>query len=144
MNYQTLSSEITAPEEEEESYIAYGELGENLTWKLLDDGMLEIDGEGEMLECGEGGYPWSDFSDKIKDISLAKEVTSVGAYAFYNCKNLETLHLAPVVGAHAYDGCSNVTVLGFYEDLTINEIGDYAFKNMSALKELVVESKIDE
>ncbi|MBR6670323.1 MAG: leucine-rich repeat protein, partial [Ruminococcus sp.] len=128
-SFKTLSSEITAPEEEEESYIAYGELGENLTWKLLDDGMLEINGEGEMLECGEGGYPWSDFSDKIKDISLAKEVTSVGAYAFYNCKNLETLHLAPVVGAHAYDGCSNVTVWGFYEDLTINEIGDYAFNN---------------
>ena len=139
-SFKTLSSEITAPEEEEESYIAYGELGENLTWELLNDGMLEIDGEGEMLECGEGGYPWSDFSDKIKDISLAKEVTSVGAYAFYNCKNLETLHLAPVVGAHAYDGCSNVTVLGFYEDLTINEIGDYAFNGCDNLGGLTIEN----
>ena len=128
-SFKTISSEITAPEEEEESYIAYGELGENLTWELLNNGMLYINGEGEMLECGEGGYPWSDFSDKIKDISLAKEVTNIGAYAFYNCKNLETLHLAPVIGAHAYDGCINVNSVGYYSDIPVNEIGDYAFNN---------------
>ena len=121
-------------ESEEQEFIAYGELGENLTWELLNNGMLYINGEGEMLECGEGGYPWSDFSDKIKDISLAKEVTSIGAYAFYNCKNLETLHLAPVIGAHAYDGCSNATVLGFYVDLAINEIGDYAFNGCDGIE----------
>ncbi|MBR3969548.1 MAG: leucine-rich repeat protein [Ruminococcus sp.] len=121
--------EFVEIESEEQGFIAYGELGENLTWKLLNDGMLYINGEGEMLECGEGGYPWSDFSDKIKDISLAKEVTSIGAYAFYNCTNLNQIQLAPVIGEHAYDGCINVYGVGSYSDIPVNEIGDYAFNN---------------
>ena len=113
----------------EQKIIAESTLGENLTWKLLDDGVLQIDGEGEMLECGEGGYPWSEYADMIKSISLAKEVTSIGAYAFYNCINLESIELAPVIGEHAYDGCINVNFVGSYSDIPVNEIGDYAFNN---------------
>ena len=128
-SFKTLSSEITAPEEEESPIVAEGELGDNLKWNLNKNGDLSIEGTGEMPDCGKGGYPWSEYADQIKGVYFEKEVTSIGSYAFYNCTNLETMYLAPVIGEHAYDGCINVNGYSTYGDLTVNVIGDYAFNN---------------
>ncbi|MBR5513797.1 MAG: leucine-rich repeat protein, partial [Ruminococcus sp.] len=111
------------------STVIEGELGDNLTWTIYDDGTIFIYGEGEMPEYEAGNYPWSDYSDFIKNVELGTEVTSIGAYAFYNCANLESIHLAPVIGEHAYDGCINVCCVSYSSDLAVNEIGDYAFNN---------------
>lgn len=60
--------------------------GDNLTWKLFDDGELVISGEGEMDWYvpfnGEKLTPWNDYYDKIKVITLEEGVTSIGKDAF--------------------------------------------------------------
>ena len=109
--------------------IVSGEFGEGFEWTIFDDNTILIDGVGKMPEYEAGNYPWSDYSDMIKEIQLGKEVESIAAYAFYNCTNLETIYLAPVIGEHAYDGCINVNSVGYYSDIPVNEIGDYAFNN---------------
>ncbi len=114
--------------------IVSGEFGEGFEWTIYDDGTIFIYGVGKMPEYEAGNYPWSDYSDMIKDIQLGKEVESIGAYAFYNCTNLETIHLASVIGAHAYDGCINVNSVGYYSDIPVNEIGDYAFNGCDSLE----------
>lgn len=60
--------------------------GDNLKWKLFDDGELVISGEGEMdwyvpIE-GEKLAPWNAYYDKIKIITLEEGVTSIGKDAF--------------------------------------------------------------
>ncbi len=60
--------------------------GDNLKWKLFDDGELVISGEGEMDWYvpfnGEKLAPWNDYYDKIKVITLEEGVTSIGKDAF--------------------------------------------------------------
>ncbi|MBQ3008762.1 MAG: leucine-rich repeat protein [Oscillospiraceae bacterium] len=76
-----------------------GTCGDNLTWEVSDDySTLTISGTGAMGDFkNEYGSPWLFTRDYIKKIIINKGVTSIGAMAFYNFYNLETVEIPDTV-----------------------------------------------
>ena len=60
--------------------------GDGLSWSL-DGSTLTVSGSGAMKDF-EGGAPWSGSADQIHTVVLTGGVTSVGAGAFTDYKNL--------------------------------------------------------
>ena len=69
-----------------------GLYGDNLVWKLTDDGTLTISGEGEMMDYNTYYTlaPWYKYRDKIHYIVLEEGMTSIGNYAFDGCSSVTT------------------------------------------------------
>lgn len=92
------------------SVIAEGECGENLYWTLDEEGILILDGEGQM----QGVSPWSAYRDQIKAMILKDGVTSINADVFAECKNLMNVSIGPdteiVASEEEYDFNSNLTL----------------------------------
>ena len=61
-----------------------GECGTNLEWVLSDDGVLEISGAGEMSTS----IPWKNHKSEIKKVVISEGVTSVAREAFRGCDAL--------------------------------------------------------
>ncbi|MBQ7499976.1 MAG: leucine-rich repeat protein [Clostridia bacterium] len=68
-----------------------GVCGDNVSWTLDgENGYLGISGSGDMYDyTAEDPAPWYDQRDLIKNIGLGNNVTSVGDYAFKDCRNIE-------------------------------------------------------
>ena len=77
--------------------IASGVCGENLTWILDDKGTLTISGTGEMKDyvwdsdSKSANTPWWAYRDKIEKIIIYNGVTTIGNFAFNDCKSLKKL-----------------------------------------------------
>ncbi|MDY3225228.1 MAG: leucine-rich repeat protein [Candidatus Faecousia sp.] len=69
-----------------------GSCGESLTW-TLQNGKLTVFGSGEMHSFSEGGTPWDHWKDAITSVELQPGVTTVGAFAFAGCTQLEKVFL---------------------------------------------------
>ena len=84
-----------------------GENGDNVTWKLYEDGLLVIEGSGKMkdypIDRGAiGGWgsssnemyttPWKDYNEKIKKVVVTEGITYLGESAFSDTR-LESLML---------------------------------------------------
>jgi len=102
------------------------------------------------------------FGSQVTDYIIGDEVTSIGAYAFYNCKEIETVTIGNSVtgiSTHAFDGCTGLTSVTIGNSVTnilmyafwgctglqsvtipesVKEIGSYAFQNCSGLKSLTI------
>lgn len=66
---------------------ASGEKG-STEWVLYSDGRLEISGNGA---CAGGS--WGSYTNHIKKVVFSEGITSIGASAFENCKNLKEIVL---------------------------------------------------
>ncbi|MCR4761762.1 MAG: leucine-rich repeat domain-containing protein, partial [Oscillospiraceae bacterium] len=90
------------------------EYGDNLQWRLDDEGTLTISGNGMMysffyMADGQGGGPemsppWAgnasestNYSELIKKVVIEDGVTSIGCCAFSTCPNLESISIADSV-----------------------------------------------
>ena len=95
--------------------------GDTLTW-AVENGVLTISGTGNITAySSDAPAPWANM--EITEIVIDKEVTSIGAYAFYGLENLEKVTFA--------------------EESELTEIGDYAFATCKSLKEIVLPEKIE-
>jgi len=128
-----------------------GKCGENVNFTLA-DGVLTINGTGKMNDFFTSiPPPWKEKKDLIKSIVIKNGVTSIGDYAFSECKALENVSIPDTVtyiGSHSFVYCESlknitipdsVTSLGYYvfafcKDLTkvtlgngITSIKDYLF-----------------
>lgn len=73
-----------------------GECGDNLTWTLYEDGLLEISGTGDMWDYrdtadddGTGPVvPWLDYTYRIRSLAMEEGVTHIGSYSFFGLYNL--------------------------------------------------------
>ncbi len=110
-----------------------GPCGENLTWTLFSDGLLEISGTGPMWDyhffedesCSDA--PWNAHASKLKALKLNEGLTTIGQYAFCVCRGFTGSLTIPdsvkVIGNYAFSGCSGfsgslvmsngVTTIGF-------------------------------
>jgi len=86
-----------------------GYCGDHLTWEVTDKGELIIQGYGPMYDyCTREGYspsiypPWYECQD-IKKIIISNGVTTVGNYAFYNCRSVDEISLGPDLELIGYD-----------------------------------------
>lgn len=84
-----------------------GSCGENVTWQLDETGTLTISGSGDMQDYESREAPWYNGNWRIGSLVIGEGVTSIGSYAFEDCKNL----------------------IGAVLPGTLKKIGEYAFWN---------------
>jgi|GEM_PF-3112779 hypothetical protein len=69
----------------EENVQKSGFCGDELTWQLDEDGILNVYGEGTMFDyyMYDQVSPWYEYNSDIKEIKIGEGVESIGSYAFY-------------------------------------------------------------
>lgn len=131
----------------ENSVFDSGKCGDDISWFLLNDGTLLFVGTGSMYAYAKkansnlSSAPWSAYAEtgKIKRAEFSDGITSIGDYAFYNCKSLESIELSPVlttIGIYAFHGCEKLVSIALPE--TVYSVGEYAFKDCLSLKSIVI------
>ena len=87
-------------------------------------------GSGMMADYGYSSYaPWYEYENLIKTIVIENGVTIIGAYAFYNCENIESVSIPASVtkiGTASFKYCENLKSLVIPEGVKI--ISEEAFK----------------
>lgn len=127
-----------------EAVIASGVDG-NITWKLMGNGTLYIDGKGDMPDYRDVG-PWyaSYVNDhKILKVIIGKGVTSIGGYAFRECSRLKSIEIPDSVtsiGRHAFNSCSSLSRIEIPDGVT--SIGMGAFNSCSSLRSIEIPDSI--
>ena len=94
--------------------------GDDLEWKLSDDGTLTISGTGAMYNFEAKDAPWYPQKDNIKKLVISEGVVSVGENAFISLDKLTTVKLPD----------------------TLETLGDYAFCDDFSLTELNIPKKL--
>ena len=115
---------------------ASGTCGDSLIWMLDENGLLTIEGSGEMYNYS-GNAPWYYVNDSISEVSISEGVVSVGSYAFYDCDSLEKVCFPAsvlTIGNCAFYDCAALNELDLSEGLTT--INDCAFQYCAALTEV--------
>ena len=129
----------TGGDSDTENIVASGTCGDNLTWKLHDDGTLTIEGTGQMTSS-----PWSDdYKSCIKTIIVGEGVTSIGWSAFSGCSSLTSITIpnsVTSIGRSAFEGCSSLTSITIPNSVT--SIGDYAFRGCSSLTSITIPNSV--
>jgi len=113
------------------------------TWKsgacdltLYEDGMMEVTGSGAMADHTYE-TPWMYYTDRIKTLTIADEVTKIGCYAFHNCDFLENVILTEnsklkTISEHAFGITKSLPEFPFPASLT--EIQSNAFSESGLTK----------
>ena len=140
--------------EEHGGVVDSGKCGENLTWMLYKDGLLQISGTGKMDNYDSAfGYmptnttyaPWHFYRGQINRVNLGSGITTIGDCAFHDCTgftgSLTIPNSVTSIGSSAFSGCT-----GFTGSLTIPDsvtsIGGYAFSDCSGLKALTIPNSV--
>ena len=121
--------------------------GDDLYWSFDEDtGALTITGTGKMWDWdpNQGNSPpWafiSGIQEKIKTVSIADGVTSIGMYAFYNCKNMKDVTIPDSVseiGPFAFISCESLRSVTI--PAKVKNIGESAFYVCTSMREILVD-----
>ena len=123
-----------------------GTCGEGLNWTLSDTKLLSITGSGKMASYDNTNVaPWliNNPTSKIHIVEISSGVTSIGAYAFYNCSEIEKVYIADSVTSieeGAFCGCKGITTVSMSDNVT--SIGKYSFAGCSAMKKFELPSHL--
>ena len=128
-----------------------GSCGDNITWTLDDDDNLTLTGSGQMADYNETyEHPWS---DNVKTVTFAGDITGIGSSAFRGCSSLESIEIPSSVtsiGEYAFSGCSSlkkvyITDLSAWCRITFNSLsanplcnGGALYLNGKEVKDLVI------
>ena len=127
-----------------ETIVASGACGDNLTWKLDDEGTLTISGKGAMTEwVYSDSAPWKTYSNTINKVVIQPGVTSIGGYAFSECKNLTSITIpegVTSIGIGAFWKCFDLTSITIPEGVT--RIGGSAFEGCSSLTNITIPKSV--
>ena len=124
-----------------------GVCGDDLTWKILADGTLQIYGQGAMYDFVTGAdatenrrqQPWKNVQGDITRVVLPEGITYIGERAFYGCDELlEIVVPAGVegIGAAAFHSCYKLKKLAL--PMSLKQIGKSAFSSCFDLTELTI------
>ena len=119
-----------------------GTCGSSLTWNLT-NGVLTIEGSGNMSDYEYNGSPWFPVKDSILNISISSGVTNVGDNAFYGCSMLTSVMIPDGVvsiGNCSFYGCYKLATLTIPNTVTI--IKSEAFHSCKSLTCLTIPDNV--
>ena len=121
-----------------------GDCGDNLTWRLDNNGLLTISGTGAMTNYSvDDSAPWFSQRDKIRSVVIEEGTTNIGDYAFRACVNLNRAVLPESllsIGDGAFFQCSNLAYVNIPGNVT--SIGDSAFGLCSRLTSITIPDSV--
>ena len=109
-----------------------GEKG-TVNWKFYEDGTLVIDGTGATPNW----WPWYNYKDKIKTITVKEGITALGAGGFMEHLNLTTVTIEGKlnsVSPCAFENCPQLKSITFSKG--VSTIETCAFKDCKNLSEI--------
>ena len=120
-----------------------GQCGEDLTWSFnTSDGVLNIEGTGEMFDYDSKGAPWSSLG--VIRVYPSSNLTRIGNYAFANCELLTDISFSSnlkIIGDYAFCRCVSLTTITI--PIKVKNLGDKLFEGCSNLSELTIFSSQD-
>lgn len=141
-NIEGIEEKATAPliEATETS----GKCGENAYWEYDDETKtLTISGSGAM-EDFPGVAPWDEYRNRIKNIVISDQITTIGNYSFrdYGIENVVIPDRVEEIGESAFHDCDNLkeVVLGD----GVKKIGSGAFGGCDVLESIVIPDGVEE
>ena len=123
-----------------------GTCGDNVTWRLSDDGVLTISGTGAMADYDPwNDAPWYDydFRSQVKTVIMENGVTSIGAYAFKDCTSLTSVTIpgsVTSIGEYAFYYCEALTSVTIPNSVT--SIGTFALKDCTSLTSVTIPDSV--
>ena len=98
-------------------------------------------GSGSYSYCvmGSTGNDGRVYCNMLQDVSIGKNVTSIGSYAFSNCTSLASVTIpdgVTSIGDNAFGGCRSLASVTIPKGVT--SIGDYAFGNCPSLASVTI------
>ena len=115
-----------------------------ITWELSDDGTLTISGTN-MPDYDYNETPWYSQREDIKKVEIKKGVTTIGKYAFRECKGLTSITIpnsVTSIGNDAFYGCSALTSIEIPNSVT--KIGNLAFYECGKLTSIFIPKNVKE
>ncbi|MCD8090748.1 MAG: leucine-rich repeat domain-containing protein [Clostridiales bacterium] len=139
---------------------ASGTVDSDISWRLMYDGTLYIEGVGAMPD--NSSYGWQSYSSyitsavvesgitsigtytfsgltKMKTVELPQTILTIGSYAFRSCQSLESIDIpesVSVINAYCFNGCTALTDVVLSENVTT--INNYAFSSCSGLTGITI------
>ena len=84
---------------------------EDLTWKLSEEGVLTLSGEGYSGSYSDTDAPWAGYAQQITSIVVEEGASVLGDYLFENLSKVTTVSLPDSlsgIGAATFSGCSSL------------------------------------
>ena len=117
---------------------------DNLTWKLYEDGTLNISGTGAMKDYNStDNLSPAYMNSSVKKVVIEEGVTNIGNWAFSECSSLTSITIPDSVtniGAAAFDSCGSLTSITIPGSVT--SIGTVAFYNCSGLTSITIPDSV--
>ena len=116
-----------------------GRCGNNAQWMFVGN-TLTITGTGKMYNYSSDNLPpWYQYKDRICSVVIQSGITSIGAYAFYECDKFTNIVIPDSVnsiGDYAFYTCQSLKRVEMPDTLT--NLGDYVFYKCLNLEEIVI------
>lgn len=131
---------------EENMPISSGKCGDNINWELYSNGVLKLNGSGEMEDYqSNGDTPWYNYRHSIKTIEIGKGISSIGVYAFKGAINCTSIIFEEQSSLKDINGSTFVYLQNLEEIILpepITKIGNYTFGYCKNLKKVYLPKSI--
>ncbi len=101
------------------------------------------EGTGEMTDYSSITTPWHSYINNILNVEINSGVTSIGNYAFKDCKGLTSIYIPNSVisiGYAAFNWCTGLTSVTIPNSVTT--IGSFAFASCSGLTSVTIGNSV--